>query len=359
MTKKDANHDLIWESGKSEQNQSSKQNNEGKTLANEWKLLIAVTGIYACYIVYGIYQEALYHFRSHDGKKFTATFFFLLVQCLTNVVVAGIAMLIWGGSKKQPPTMSFVIVGFSYIGAMLFSNEALKYVSYPTQALGKSCKMIPVMLFGFLIRGKKYTLIETLAVLLITAGINVFQSGKKGGESSVYGLVLLFLSLVLDGVTGASQDKLQDSYSLTTHELMFYLNFWAVVLLTVLSIATGQATEGIAYCVANPEIIRFLVIASITSAGGQNFIFYTISNFNSLVLATITTTRKFFTILVSVFFFGHELKQSQWYGVAMVFLGLLLELVEKYRHKGKGKSKKAPPAIASATADAPVSKKDQ
>lgn len=358
MTKKDDAHNMLWESGKVEQPHSKK---EEKSLANEWKLLIAVIGIYSCYIVYGIYQEALYHFRSKEGKKFTATFFFLLVQCLTNVLVAGVAMLIWGGSKRRPPTMSFVVVGFSYIGAMLFSNEALKYVSYPTQALGKSCKMIPVMLFGFLIRGKKYTLIETLAVLFITAGINIFQSGKSGGESSIYGLVLLFLSLVLDGVTGASQDKLQDSFSLTTHELMFYLNFWAVVLLTVLSVATGQGIEGINYCVSNPEVVHFLVIASITSAGGQNFIFYTISNFNSLVLATITTTRKFFTILVSVFFFGHELKSSQWYGVAMVFLGLLLELVEKYRHKGKGKGGKKShgDSHAATTTATPETKKGQ
>eukprot|EP01036_Dinobryon_divergens_P051875 gene51875-69427_t len=50
-------------------------------------------------------------------------------------VLAGIFMLYFGGSKKKPPTINFVVVGFSYIGAMLFSNEALKYVSYPTQAL--------------------------------------------------------------------------------------------------------------------------------------------------------------------------------------------------------------------------------
>eukprot|EP01041_Mallomonas_annulata_P011631 gene11631-24356_t len=308
---------------------------EKNELSSELKLFIAVTGIYSCYIAYGIYQEALYHYKSAEGMKFTATFFFLLVQCLTNVVLAGIFMLYFGGSKKKPPTINFVVVGFSYIGAMLFSNEALKYVSYPTQALGKSCKMIPVMLFGFLIRGKKYSLMETFAVLLITAGINVFQQGKSGGNNSVYGLVLLFLSLVLDGVTGASQDKLQETYTLTTHELMFYLNFWAVVLLLVLSAATGQIYDGVIYCLHNPEVVKYLIIASITSALGQNFIFYTISNFNSLVLATVTTTRKFFTILVSVFFFGHELKQHQWVAVGMVFAGLSLELVEKYRSKGK------------------------
>jgi solute carrier family 35 (UDP-galactose transporter), member B1 len=102
----------------------------------------------------GICQEGVYEFRSPTGEKYTATLFFLLVQCLANTLIAGLEMVVFGTTKNSPPITSYSYVGISYICAMLFSNEALKYVSYPTQALGKSCKMIPVMLFGFLIRGK-------------------------------------------------------------------------------------------------------------------------------------------------------------------------------------------------------------
>lgn len=187
---------------------------------------------------------------------------------------------------------------------------------------------------------KRYSLIETLAVLLITGGINIFQQGKTGGSTSTYGLILLFLSLILDGITGASQDKLQEKYHLSTHELMFYMNIWAVLLLFILAIFTGQIYDGYFYCLHNPQIIYYFLTASITSAAGQNFIFYTISNFNSLILATITTTRKFFTILVSVVWFGHELQPKQWYGVGLVFSGLMIELVNKYMTKKPVKEEK-------------------
>ena len=33
---------------------------------------------------------------------------------------------------------------------MIFSNSSLKHVNYPTQVLGKSCKMIPVLVAGTL-----------------------------------------------------------------------------------------------------------------------------------------------------------------------------------------------------------------
>lgn len=58
-----------------------------------------------------------------------------------------------------------------------------------------------------------------------------------------------------------------------------------------------------------------------------------------MTLTTVTTTRKFFTILFSVFFFNHDLSVQQWFGVALVFTGLVIEAVEK-ESKHRQKSKK-------------------
>jgi solute carrier family 35 (UDP-galactose transporter), member B1 len=44
-----------------------------------------------------------------------------------------------------------------------------------------------------------------------------------------------------------------------------------------------------------------LVSFSLCSAMGQCFIYYTIAEFSPLLLATVTTTRKIFSTLVSVF----------------------------------------------------------
>ncbi|RLO12219.1 hypothetical protein DYB28_011846, partial [Aphanomyces astaci] len=67
------------------------------------------------------------------------------------------ATFIWVPKNKNVPLSPFAFSAFSYLGAMLCSNEALKYVNYPTQALGKSCKMIPVMLMGVVLGRKKYS----------------------------------------------------------------------------------------------------------------------------------------------------------------------------------------------------------
>ena len=74
------------------------------------------------------------------------------------------------------------------------------------------------------------------------------------------------------------------------------------------------------------------------SALGQNFIFYTITGPGPLACTTITTTRKFFTILASVLLYPeNSLSSVQWCSVFIVFFGLFIELEDKYQ---KNKTKK-------------------
>lgn len=97
----------------------------------------------------------------------------------------------------------------------------------------------------------------------------------------------------------------------------------------------------------NPSLLWALVLFSLCSAFGQVFVFWTIREFNALTLTTITTTRKFFTILVSVVVHGNALVGKQWFAVATVFAGLFLEAFDKepkhgHKHRHKVKVDDAP-----------------
>eukprot|EP00903_Cladosiphon_okamuranus_P014426 g13387.t1 len=317
----------------------------GGGLPMEVKLVICVLGIYFCYMSSGMLQENIFLYRTEDGEgRFSSTLFLLWVQCVVNVVFAYLAMQAYGRSGDKMPQHLFGTAGFAYIGAMVCSIEALKYVNFPTKELGKSCKMIPVMLFGVLFAKKKYGLRDYFCVALITAGIVTFNlSGKshnkKDKENSAYGLTLLALSLILDGVTGSAQERLKAACKPTVHEMMFFMNAWALAILSATAYATGQWTEGVAFCSANPSVMTYVLGFSLAAAFGQNFIYYTISNFNPLVCTTITTTRKFFTIMCSVLLHGHPITSEQWGGVGMVFTGIGLEMRGKYQ-KNKEKQLK-------------------
>ena len=160
----------------------------------------------------------------------------------------------------------------------------------------------------------------------------------------------------MDAVTGGLQDRVKvrtkelnagaPSSKPTTHESMMYTNAAGCAVIAVVGFATGEITAGFAFCGRHPQVLMAIAIYSLASAMGQNFIYYTITNFNPLVLTTVTTTRKIFTTVYSVFRDpSNSLNTMQWSGCAAVFLGLALDIVRNYMKSsaaGAAKKKDAP-----------------
>lgn len=64
-----------------------------------------------------------------------------------------------------------------------------------------------------------------------------------------------------------------------------------------------------------------ILVYSLASAVGQNFIYYMITQFGPLELTAVTTTRKIFTTLYSVFRNpANRLTKLQWVGCGLVFV---------------------------------------
>lgn len=69
---------------------------------------------------------------------------------------------------------------------------------------------------------------------------------------------------------------------------------------------------------------------------------HTLSTFSSVLLVTVTVTRKMFTMILSVVAFGHSLSQMQWLGVGLVFGGIGVEAqIARSEKQAKEAAKKA------------------
>lgn len=118
-------------------------------------------------------------------------------------------------AQQQPfapaaPIKSYAAVSFSNIIATSCQYEALKYVAFPVQTLGKCAKMIPVMIWGSLISRKAYPAKDYTAALLVTAGCTgfLFNRGAVSGrsrETSLPGGILMLTYLAFDGFTSTFQ----------------------------------------------------------------------------------------------------------------------------------------------------------
>jgi UDP-galactose transporter B1 len=252
------------------------------------------------------------------------------------------------GPTKGIPLRMFGISGAAQVTAKACTSLALANgLSFPVATLAKSGKMAPVMAGSLLLGGASYDIREYLQVAAIMAGTGIVSMGKKkGGESSssLMGVVYIVLSLVLDGVTAGFQKRLKVETAKVgvkpkPYDFMFWTNLFMCLTAVIIAGGLGEIQTGAAFCVANPEIVDKIIKFAACSAVGQSFIFYTISNFDPLVLSTVTTTRKIFSVLLSIFLKGHSLSIVGWSGIGLACSGILSELQNKASGGGDKKDK--------------------
>lgn len=196
-----------------------------------------------------------------------------------------------------------------------FGFAALTYISYPAMVLGKSCKLVPVMLMNVLLYRRRFAPYKYLVVLMVTTGITIFMgfgNDKKGNRgagkeqmqspyANLIGITYLLINLGLDGATNSTQDEIFTRHKVTGQQMMFWINIFCTILTSVLSVlplpyipvihpSTDGQTElmgALTFIRNHPSIITPLAQFAFTGALGQLFIFETLQHFGSLTLVLV------------------------------------------------------------------------
>ncbi|OAV91686.1 hypothetical protein PTTG_06525 [Puccinia triticina 1-1 BBBD Race 1] len=361
------------------------------------RLVICVIGIYASFLSWALIQERLSttpyedpsggkpkYFKSvvflntiQSGFSATAALIYLVLKKNSSQSILQVLGLTNPTSKpdkssKQPNSKAapkdqnrLALLGRCLQCAILnslgspFGYASLKHIDYPTMILGKSCKLVPVMIMNIILYRRKFALHKYFVVGMVTVGISLFmlfadhgsKASKGAQQSSMFGLTLLLINLLVDGATNSTQDEIFSRFTISGSQLMFIMN----ALATIITLAALQApiptaissffgtsngsanefTVAVEFIKTYPKVLQDILLFSSAGAIGQLFIFETLSHFGSLTLVTITVTRKLFTMLLSVFFFDHKLSFGQWGGIAIVFLAIGLEAYIKMSGHGK------------------------
>ncbi|KAF9454855.1 UAA transporter [Macrolepiota fuliginosa MF-IS2] len=240
-----------------------------------------------------------------------------------------------------------------------FGFAALSYISYPAMVLGKSCKLVPVMIMNVVLYRRRFAAHKYLVVFMVTTGITIFMyfgnDGKKGNKhnsasqqtpyANLIGITYLLINLALDGAINSTQDEIFTRHKVSGQQMMFWINLFCTVITSILSVlplpyipvihpsndGRSELMGALTFVRDHPSIITPLAQFALTGALGQLFIFETLQHFGSLTLVTITLTRKLFTMLLSVIVYGHKLTKGQWLGAGVVFAGISVEAWVKRR----------------------------
>lgn len=288
------------------------------------------SGIIGSLLIYGLYQERIMTLE-YKGDMFETSIF--LVFC--NRVVAVLFSLVLAISNHeslapQAPIGKYLIVSFSNVYSSTCQYEALKYVSFAVQMLAKSFKMLPVMLWGVVISGKKYKSIDWAIAIVVTWGVTQFLltgpiEASGGVNNATRGLTLLLGFLAFDGLTSTMQEKLFKDDLLTKYNQMLYVNVCSACVSMSTLLITRTLSTALAFCTAHPGFVGDAFVLSSAAVSGQWFIYSQIKEFGALAFAAIMNVRQLVSILASNQTFGHPVMPGQWFGIVFVFGALFLK----------------------------------
>lgn len=141
--------DMDIEDGRRIKFDEERLKNDDYAFSKRQKMIFCFLGLQLSYVAWGVAQENLMT-QSYQAGKFKSSVFCVFGNRFFAMIISVVIVWIKRFSSNQPVTT----IPFYYYFPSSLSNsvstwaqyEALKYISFPSQVLSKSCKIIPVML---------------------------------------------------------------------------------------------------------------------------------------------------------------------------------------------------------------------
>ena len=158
-------------------------------------------------------------------------------------------------------------VASSNLVSTLCQYEVLKYLSFALSTLAKAAKILPTMLWGYILHGKRFQSSQYLSAIIVTTGCFVFvfnssvviQSSSSTASSSsqllpqafkaVYddnydsitiGVGILLVYLAADGFTSSFQQRLFRVQKTSLFDQMFWMCVFGTIFSGVWLVCSGQ-----------------------------------------------------------------------------------------------------------------------
>ncbi|GAA5942139.1 hypothetical protein JCM10213_003814 [Rhodosporidiobolus nylandii] len=338
-------------------------------------LLLHAAGLIVVYSLYGVLQERIMKRSTYgpNDEHFTSSSLLICFNRIFSVAV-GVSILVYK-SARRPEDGAFsqrikpASPHFAYASVAVFNflstscqYQALRYVSYTTQSLAKTSKMIPVLVVGALVWKKQHKQKEWVAAGVIALGCTTYlfstpptphgshgaaAAAGNGNSDLLNGLAGTFFLvgyLFFDGLVSTTQEKVfgknpssSDPFGPDSPVLdqMVWTNIFAFLIAVVMSLAstaTGGFWTNFELLLTSGSLLWDVCVFSAASAIGLIILLNTIASFGALTSSLIMTIRQFLSILVNAGIFGTFAQVSMigWTGVFWVASGIYIKINKKY-----------------------------
>ncbi|GJN94068.1 hypothetical protein Rhopal_007132-T1 [Rhodotorula paludigena] len=319
-----------------------------------FSLLMHAAGLIVIYSLYGILQEKIMKSSTYgpNDEHFTSSSLLIVFNRLFSISTA-LALLYFQSRHASVAAFNFLSTTCQY--------QALRYVSYTTQSLAKTSKMVPVLVVGAVVWKKTHATREWVAGGVILAGCATYlfssppiphgshaAAATAAVDDSLWdglvGAAYLLGYLFFDGLVSTTQERVfgrnpssSDPFGPESPVLdqMAWTNVFALlfaVLASLASTATGSFWSNLELLLLDGRLFFDACVFSAASALGLIVLLNTIASFGALTSSLIMTIRQFLSILVNAGVFGTWSSTSAfgWMGVFWVASGVWIKINKKY-----------------------------
>lgn len=99
-----------------------------------------------------------------------------------------------------------------------------------------------------------------------------------------------------------------------------HINKWACIISFTYAIISGQFKMALEFNTKHPQMGYDMIMLSCLTTIGQVFVYRMIKQFKQHIVPFVITTRKIFTVVISIVFYGHKTSFFQILAIILIFV---------------------------------------
>jgi adenosine 3'-phospho 5'-phosphosulfate transporter B3 len=270
---------------------------------SEGKLLATLaSGALFAYLGFTTMQEGVFR---HATKDFKYGGVVSLCTCSVYCLLAQAERFSNGDvGTRRGRLIDYAVLSMMTSGSMYLTNAALGYINYTTRIVAKCSKIIPTMIVGTFMHGRRYGLADYMACSLLVLGVTMFTMGDVDSFPSFNwrGITYIVIALFMESTAGNFEERRFFSLPqpISHCEVVFYVNAIGSLFLAFGLLMSGELFVALAHVLSEPLVLATICMAAAFGYISVTCILLCLRHYGATNTEVIKTLRKMFSLALSL-----------------------------------------------------------
>ena len=220
----------------------------------------------------------------------------------------------------------YIVLASMTSTGMYLTNAALMYLNYTTRIVAKSSKVIPTMLLGTVMQGRRYGASEYGAAWMLVLGIVLFTMGDVDTLPTFdpKGVVLITIALFLDSAAGNFEERrfFNIPNPVNHAEVVYHANLIGMCFTTTTMLFSGELFPAIDHAMTHSHVLPVICMAAFFGYLSVSFILLLIRHYGATNTEVIKSLRKMISIGASMMLYPKPFGWKYAGGLSATAVGL-------------------------------------